>query len=386
MAGIEKHGKTLRIYFTYQGEKCREPTGKVDIPVNRDYLTKLCAVIQAEIDADIFDYARHFPNSRRLVDNSLGYYMDLYLEIKKGKTAKATFKGYDGMIRRYLRPKWGSRQADSIDGIEVEQWIASSDMSRLANKTIKHVMAIMRGIYKLYRSRNPGAADPSEYITIALPDDVGPDPFNRDEIRLITANGDRQPEINMITWMIWSGPRISELLGFAWEDVVDLEQGIIEIRRAKVSGHYKVTKTKSASRRVKLLAPASQALRDQWQYTGRRSPIDVKVTQRDNKTIRTEKIRPVWINTLNDKPFYDDWKIREQFWRGHLLRLDVRYRGVNQCRHTFISQMLTAGMDLEWLCARAGTSVEMIRKHYFKWMDDDAVDYESIAEQRLNLV
>lgn len=40
-------------------------------------------IIKYEIEAGTFDYARHFPESKRLLESRFGYYLDLWLAIKK---------------------------------------------------------------------------------------------------------------------------------------------------------------------------------------------------------------------------------------------------------------------------------------------------------------
>jgi integrase len=50
-------------------------------------------------------------------------------------------------------------------------------------------------------------------------------------------------------------------------------------------------------------------------------------------------------------------------------KTQVRYRGPNTARHTFISQLLTAGIAKEWLIRQVGhTSTRMIDEHYDKWI------------------
>lgn len=53
-----------------------------------------------------------------------------------------------------------------------------------------------------------------------------------------------------------------------------------------------------------------------------------------------------WANS----PFYEN-AIRERFWKTHLKHAGVRYRGPNQCRHPFISQLLS----LEKWCRCTGS-------------------------------
>jgi len=47
--------------------------------------------------------------------------------------------------------------------------------------------------------------------------------------------------------------------------------------------------------------------------------------------------------TKRNESFYEN-AIRKRFWKTHLKRAGVRYRGPNQCRYTFIRQPRSMGM------------------------------------------
>lgn len=384
--GIEVRGDKIRVYFTYEGEKCREPVPGKATPEAIAYAERLVGMINHEIAAGTFDYARHFPNSKRLKESTLAHYIDLYLKTKESDVAPATLRGYKSHINNHVRPKFGKRQANSIDYLDVKTWI-SEELSHLSSKSIKEIVALMRAIYKLIATRHPEWVDPTAQITVKQSDDDEPDPFTRDEINLITrtpAFNGKTAEKNMAIFMLWSGPRPSEVPALAWEDVIDLDEGIIKIQRALVRGDYKATKTKGATREVKLLRPAREALQAQFTITGRLPPTKVDVLQRDNRTKRPQALRFVFLK-YDGEPMTSDRYFREWFFQKHLEQAEVRYRGPGQCRHTFISQMLTAGLDVNWIAKVTGTSVEMIHKRYGKWIEDDAPDMVSIAEDRLKL-
>ena len=42
-------------------------------------------------------------------------------------------------------------------------------------------------------------------------------------------------------------------------------------------------------------------------------------------------------------------------------------------------------MDLLWISKQIGTSVEMIRRKYGKWIEEDTPDMISLAEKRLGI-
>ena len=97
----------------------------------------------------------------------------------------------------------------------------------------------------------------------------------------------------MVQFMIWAGPRVSETISLAWEDV-DLEHGTVTFRRSKVRGAYRVTKTRRSMRKVRLLAPAWNALRKVDALTRKRKAETVEIVERDNKTVRRHTLHFVF--------------------------------------------------------------------------------------------
>lgn len=386
-SGVEVRGNHVRVYFRYQGELCRETIPGDASPANLANAERLVGIINYEIEAGTFDYARHFPNSPRIKTNSLGHYIDLWLEIKRNQMAASGFAMYRSRTEKHIRPRLGAMQADRIDHLDIQHWVQSVLMPELHNKTVREIVSHLRQIFRLYRTRNRSAFDPTDGITISLPDADDPDPFTREEIDAILGHPtERQQEINLSQYMIWSGPRVSEAIALAWEDV-DLAAGTVEIRRARVAGQYKVTKTRRSTRKVKLLAPALRALQAQERLT-RQLPAElIQVVERDNRTIREQRVRFVFHNTATGEPYRSSDVLRHGWWIGHLEKAGVRQRGPNTCRHTFASQMLSSGLATpEWIADQMGhTSTAMIFRHYAKWISQDGPDVVGLLNQALKL-
>ncbi|MEH8223425.1 site-specific integrase, partial [Aeromonas veronii] len=56
-----------------------------------------------------------------------------------------------------------------------------------------------------------------------------------------------------------------------------------------------------------------------------------------------------------------------------------------QFRHTYASQMLTAGVSVERIARKMGlTSTAMIYRHYGKWIVEDAPDYDAVEDTVLD--
>lgn len=385
MAGVEVHRGRLRVYFQYQDEKCREPFGP-DTPENRERAHAFTQVLDYELASGTFDYARHFPNSRRVARNTFGHYLDAWLKSKEREVAASSIRSYRNKANKHLKPKWGHRQIHTIEHVELRNWVAD-DLNHLASKTIKEVVAILTQVFALYVTSVKATYNPAAGIIVRLPDAQDPDPFTLDEIERIVSTPTHRPQpMNLMRFMLWDGARLSEGIALSWEDVEDLDNGLIRYRHAIVEGGWKVTKTKRSSRRHRLLKPAREALQEQHAITRHLKPITVEVMDRDNRTIRRRKIRPVF---LNDKgtPFSGDQAIREKFWRAHLKNAAVRYRGPGNARHTFISQMLSTGLvPIHWIADHVGhSSIQMIQQRYGKWIHSDGPDIHQAVEKLLDL-
>ncbi|MCY1296745.1 Tyrosine recombinase XerC [compost metagenome] len=280
-----------------------------------------------------------------------------------------------------IRPRWGKEQ------IDLQEWVQDQLAATLKNKTIREVISIVRQVFRLYRTRKKVAHDPTEGIVVRLPDPEDPDPFTRAEIKkILETPTDRTLELLMVQFMIWAGPRVSETIALAWEDV-DLVSGTVKFRRSKVRGAYRVTKTRRSTRKVRLLAPAWEALKMTKALTRGGKPQEVEVVQRDNKTRRKERMHFVFLNTNTDEPHVSDFSVRDRFFKAHLNAAEVRYRGPGQCRHTYASQLLTTGVaSIDWIAEQMGhTNGNMIRQHYGKWINEDGPDVVGMLQNALGL-
>ena len=94
--------------------------------------------------------------------------------------------------------------------------------------------------------------------------------------------------------------------------------------------------------------------------------------KKDNKTIKDEVLRFVFLNSKNFQPYPCVGSYRDKFFKDHVKKSKVRYRPPGQARHTFASQLLTAGVNERWIAQQMGhTSLKMIEEHYGKWMKEE---------------
>ena len=386
--GVELRGESLRVVFAFRGQRCRETLKNLKpTKSNVKFAANKLAVIKHEIAINVFDYASHFPESKRALlfsgekatRKTVEKAVDEWLDIKKTKVAYSTFSSYKSKANTHIKPKFGNLLIQEINLTMIEHWRAD-ELLHLANKTINEIMIVMRGILKSAKADRIIDYNPAEDIDNLVTEKGDPDPFTRDEIsKIINTPTKRVQELNMMKFNFWTGLRVSELIALAWEDI-DLTKGIIRVNRANVKSRYKVPKTKGSVREVELLQPAIDALKDQMQHSLLMAPFEVDVTQRDNKTIKTECLQFVFLNTRLQRPHANDHVVRDRFFTHHLKLSGVRHRGPNQARHTFASQMLTHLAPKEWIAKQMGhSSIRTLEKHYTKWISEDAAGMAEIV-------
>ena len=366
----------------YKTARCRETLKGLEVNnANLKFAANKRASILHEIATGNFDYLAHFPDSKkglqltgnRVTMRSVEQAVEHWLLVKKSATANSTHSNYRSKAMTHIVPVFGQLQIDVITKSDLERWIAL-DLHELCNKTINEILIIWRGVFKNALADGLISESPAAHIDNLPVLKNEPDPFTRQEIdNILNVDTSREQEVLMMQFAIWTGVRISELIALGWDDV-DLNRGVIKVRRANVKSYYKVPKTNGSVREVELLKPAIDALKKQKQYSYNLNMIEIEVTQADNKTIRKEQWRPVWRNSNTGKPHASDGTVRDRFWSNHLRKAEVRYRGPNHARHTFASQLLSTGViSKDWIAKQMGhTSTKMLDEHYAKWISEDA--------------
>jgi integrase len=171
---------------------------------------RLIAIIEYEIQAGAFDYARHFPNSARLVEHTFGHCLDIWLRIKAKSVAASSCRGYADKSEVHARPRWGKVQINAIDPLDLQKWIQGTLSKTLKNKTIRDIISNVRQVFRLYRTRMKVAHDPTEVLMVRLPYHEAPDPFTRAEIKqILETPTTRTLELLMVQFMILAGPQVS---------------------------------------------------------------------------------------------------------------------------------------------------------------------------------
>ena len=167
-------------------------------------------------------------------------------------------------------------------------------------------------------------------------------PFTLDEISRVldSLKGHNETIYLLIATAFYTGMRPSELLAMRWENLCT-ETWSYRIDSAMVESVLKGTKTGS-ERIINLIKPLQS--------------IFTKVGVKQEGFI--------FLNQYG-KPYTTMHSICKYYWKPLLKELDIEYRPVHRCRHTYTVLSIQAGEDLNFISSQLGhTSLEMLIKHY----------------------
>ena len=329
---------------------------------NIRWAENLLGRIRDEIARGTFDYAAHFPNSRRARKvaqkpatlDDMATVLGRWLALKEHELEHSTLTGYRRIVENILVPRIGTVRLRDFDRGAVKDLVATfgADVSA---KRINNVLGPLRGALDEALHDELIAANPltgfrvkrRAGVATAEAEDV--DPFSPAEVQAILAACDLDQIRNYVQFAFASGLRTSELIALCWSDV-DLKAGTVSVRRAWVMGKMKVPKTKSGRRTVELVKPALEALKAQRALTGLAGEF-------------------VFHDPRTGARWGSDQSLRAGEWRRALAKAGVRYRYPYQMRHTFASQALSAGENVMWVAKQMGhRDWTITAKKYARWI------------------
>jgi integrase len=361
---IRSHKGNLFIDFRYQGVRCRDYTSFPDTPQNRERFRLLEKLIREEIRAGTFEYTRHFPYSKQAqkfakqqpllfsefakkwLGDRCPFLEDGTLNIREIKPS--TWKTDSIAVTRYLSRAFGHLYLEKISTAAALELRERLKKSTLSNKRINNIMGILRKILndaKLqgYITHNPVTGIPS----LKLTGKTKSAPLTPKEVESFLLKIDPY-YLNYYIVAFSTGMRPGELCALKWESV-DFKRQEITVERHIIRG----LETPGGKTGVRAIGCSERpivfnALTRQRTLTQAKSPY-VFIGKRDGGPLNYEHLHTnIWLPTLK--------------------QCGVKARDSYNTKDTFITIALSAGEDIGWIANSAGTSEQMIFKHYRKWI------------------
>lgn len=357
-----KNGSTLVITFTYKGILCRESLSRME-PNARGikYAERLLGEIQSQIAGGTFEYAKFFPNSKKLEmfggirkNKNIKSYLDEYLKICANRNlSPSTINGYEKCIST-LSALHKLHVTELTPGV-LKNWI-SSRKTKL--KTIRNNLSFLRSAIDEAVTDGLLTINPVSLVSASRyhvvnnspnADDYVVDPFVPAETSAIYQHCRYLEWENLFRFAFNTGLRSSELCALRWTDI-DFIENTAHVQVAKVVGILKGTKTKAGTRKVELNNEARAALQSQKQFTLMKSEF-------------------IFSDPKTGKPWTNANAIRKKAWVPTLQIAGVRYRNPYQTRHTFATRHISQGANLFWLAGQMGhKGPEMLFRHYGSYL------------------
>ncbi|WP_318368881.1 site-specific integrase [Enterobacter sp.] len=409
--GVENHGGSLRIWFSYKGYRVRENLGVPDTPKNRKVAGELRTSVCYAIKTGSFNYTTQFPDSPNLfrfgLESKEITVLELskrWMELKQMEIANSTFSRYESTLRSLL-PRLGKNKLASAvsheDLLRIRKdlltgyqgnatWKPAKAVLGRTVPTVNAYMRVINGMFRFafnsgYITKNPFAGFTSLKKAKTLPD-----PLTREEfVRLIDACNHQQYK-NLWSLAVYTGMRHGELVALAWEDI-DLKAGTIMVRRSySVTKEFTLPKTAAGTdRMINLIQPAIDVLKRQAELTrvGKQYQIEVKLREYGRKLTHpcTFVFNPA-MTTRNDieAGHYSAGSI-SKIWERLLKRAGLRHRKAYQSRHTYACWSLTAGANPNFIASQMGhANAQMVYHVYGTWMSDNNLEQITLLNQKLS--
>lgn len=291
--------------------------------------------------------------------DTLDYYAQHYLTVvAPDMVVKSTLMGYTSAYNAHWK-RFGHRRINKIKPSEYKHYLAGTGLTR---KTRRHVASVLRLIHN--EAVDDGLFDHNPLASWKIRKDkeaeyYEADPYTAQERDAVLA---WLKDNNLIAWRyflhgFYSGMRTGELLGFPWKNyqppyaIVDQVVVRREIRFYTKTDKYR-----------ELLVPKI-----------------VQTMLAEHPAPKGNRHGLVHL-TPTGRMFRDaDWLMK--WWRRAHDTTRVRRRtGPYPWRATFVSQCISAGMDIEDIARWIGNSPLMIRVHYHKYLPNDGRDQLLLAQ------
>jgi integrase len=303
--------------------------------------------------------AEYFPASGTVSGLTVGAQLDTWLAGQR--IENSTKAGYSSAIKFWKAAPYDDAKSATMGDLPLRRLVPShikiaiASRPGLSGKTVNNYVSVLRDAIELAVTDKVIKDNPVSSIKRAKYQKPVPDPFSAEERdKIIAKMAERHPGqvANMVEFWFWTGMRTGEMFGLSWRHV-DLASGTVLVTETVVRGEEKDSTKTDVARTVRLNSRALAALQRQRQHTQMAD---------DGRVFHDPRYGAGW---------HEERAFRRSFWEPVLKALGMRYRRPYNCRHTYATAMLMAGMTPAFCAKQLGHSVEMFLKTYAKWIDGD---------------
>lgn len=254
----------------------------------------------------------------------------------------SVIRDYERSLRLYVTPELGAKRLSALSRVELQDFADRQLATGLDPSSVKNTLMPLRVIYRRAFARSEVAINPT--TGLELPAARGKRERIADPAEAAALIEALRPEERAL-WALalYSGLRRGELWALRWEDV-DLEAGVIHVRRSWDTHEGEIEpKSGAGTRRVPIASVLRSYLAEQKLRNGGR-PEHRVLADRENRLPQAATL------TMKAKRRWKNAKLKPI--------------GLHECRHTFVSLMIAAGVNpkaLSTYIGHASISITMDR-------------------------
>ncbi len=312
-----------------------------------------------------------------VTDATVADLVNRWFDQAKASLSPSTVRGYSGVIRSFILPRWGATKLRKLTTADLDAWYAElhraggSGGRPLSARSVVSIHAVLRralaqGVRWGWLAVNPAvnASPPRQRKFEVLP------PAPDDVVRLIKAAEEADPELGCFLRMsAVTGARRGEVCALRWTDI-DLTKGRLTISRSIVGeGNYQLvekdTKTHS-SRRIAIDPATIERLKAH------------KASMQDRAVVLGTGIGPGSF-VFSDAPDCSaPWRPNRVTLAFIRLRKEVGISGVrlHDLRHFAATRLLGAGIPVRTVSGRLGhanaATTLGVYAHFLEPSDEEA--------------
>lgn len=381
-AGVEFAGQSIRIRFTWQGERHCETLVYPQTPKGIKAAADLRANVISLAKHGVLDegrYAELFPQSSYAYSFSaaiFGQYAQIWLNGREIVTG--TRKNYRVSFNLYWMPYLATVPLNHITPVLLRQILASITWTSPATKraAIQRLSALMNTAVK------DGLIDrnPVEAIELPARPKKAVDPFTVDEANRMIAylyshlKSTTRIYAAYFEFSFYTGMRPGEIAALRWDEV-DEERRVANVCR--IVADYKIeerTKTRG-SRQVMLNSRALNAL------------VEAKkiLVLRKKQSRRTHPESAYVFPPSRNYAYIQQASVTDKHFQEALAKLNIKVRRQYNCRHTYATMCLMAGMNPAFIANQLGHSVQMLLSTYAKWLNS-STDWSELGKLENSMI
>ena len=173
---------------------------------------------------------------------------------------RSTYESYRRQARRYITPAVGCVGLKALTPAHVQGLYREMQERGLSAQTVEYTHAVLHRALKQAVRWGLVPRNVCDAVDVPQVRREEMQPLTPEQARrfLEAARGERLEALYVVA--IYAGLRPGELLALGWEDV-DLDRGVLQVRRALSDGEFATPKTKRSRRRIDLSAGSIAALK-----------------------------------------------------------------------------------------------------------------------------